>query len=131
MVKAIQQIKSEALEVADTIADESDHCDLSSSIPPVTKKVKILAGILKKVVQDEIYVSSRLSFLSDTERIEKETNYYFDLPTADQESDLLLIKKVTHCTGGSVRENFSHTCNVSKKILVYLWDQCALRVPVQ
>ena len=70
----MQQIKSEALEVAGTIADKSDHCESSSSIPPVMKKVKILAGILKKVVQDEISVSSRPSVLSDTERIEKETN---------------------------------------------------------
>ena len=66
-----------------------DHCELSSSIPPVTKRVKGLAGILKKVVQDETSVSSGSSVPSDTERVEKETNYYFDLPAADLESDPL------------------------------------------
>ena len=85
----IQQIKSEALEVARTIVDVSDHCELSSSIPPVTKKVKGLAGILKKIVQDETSVSSGSSVLSDAEMVEKETNYYFDLPTADPENDPL------------------------------------------
>ena len=44
----IQQIKSEALEVVCTIVDVSDHCELSSSIPPVTKKVQGLACIFKE-----------------------------------------------------------------------------------
>ena len=36
--KTIQQIKSEALEVAGTITNVCDHCELNSSIPPVTKR---------------------------------------------------------------------------------------------
>ena len=36
--KTIQQIRSEALEIAGTIADVSENCKLSSSIPPVTKR---------------------------------------------------------------------------------------------
>ena len=51
--------------------------------------MKGLVGILKKVVQDETSVSSRPSALSDSERVEKEMNYYFDLPTANPESDPL------------------------------------------
>ena len=80
------------MEVDGTIADVSIHCELSSLIPPVTKKVKGLAGILKKVVQDESHatsVSSGSSVLSNTERVEKERNYYFDLPAAGPESDPL------------------------------------------
>ena len=81
--KTVQQLKSEALEIAGTIAD------VSELIPPVTKKVKGLAGLLKKVVQDEASVSSRPSTLSHPESVEKEMNYYFDLPAANTESDPL------------------------------------------
>ena len=88
--KTIQQIKSEALEVAGTIADVSDHCELSSSIPPVTKKVKGLASILKKVVQNESHDTSVLSgpfVLSDTKRVERKQNIILTY---------LLLMKVTH-----------------------------------
>ena len=89
--KTIQQIKSEALEVAGTIADVFDHCELKLFNYISYTKVKELAGthILKKVVQDETSVSSGPSVLNDTERVEKETNYYFDLPAVDPESDPL------------------------------------------
>ena len=80
------------MEIAGTITDaslNSDNCEASSVTPPVTKKVKGLAGILKKVVQGEKSISSGAFVLNDTERVEKEVNHYLDLPCADPESDPL------------------------------------------
>ena len=88
----VQRIKSEALEIAGTITDaslNSDNCEASSATPPVTKKVKGLAGILKKVVQGETSISSGAFVLNDAEKVEKEVNHYLDLPCADPESDPL------------------------------------------
>ena len=46
----MEQVKLEALDIASSITDTSIT---SASAPPAAKKVKGLAGILKKVIQDE------------------------------------------------------------------------------
>ena len=48
--------------------------------------MKGLAGTFK---ESSTCVSSGPSVFSNTERVEKERNYYFDLPAADPENDPL------------------------------------------
>lgn len=82
----LQQLKLEALDIVGSVTDTS----ITSASPiPVAKKVKGLAGILKKVIQDETSASSKPTVLNDTQRVEKEISRYFDLPAADPESDPL------------------------------------------
>ena len=63
-----QQVKLEALDIAGSVPDASITSDasiISDAARPVAKKVQGLAGILKKVIQDEASVSSELSVLND------------------------------------------------------------------
>ena len=112
----LQQLKLEALDIVGGVTDIS-----ITSVSPtlVVKKKKGLAGVLKKMIQDETSASSEPVILNDMQRVEKEKDRYFDLPAADPESDLLQWWR-------NERQHFPILAVLAQNICAYMWDRHAL-----